>query len=73
MPKKVRKYYVVEVGDDLCFFAYGRGLTETKLLKTFERRLEGLQSEVFPGLKLRNQEGLLLEPRLQVILVPAEE
>jgi hypothetical protein len=71
MPKAPR--YTVEVGDAHFYFAHGRKITEKKLEAVFQERIEGLQTEMFPGLRVRDIEGQLLKPRLQVVLVPEEE
>lgn len=72
MPKRLPRFKVVVADADL-FFAFNRNLKERELIAMFERRIEPLQSEVFPGLILKDDDGDLLKPKLQVILVPAEE
>jgi len=76
MPKKVTKkkpMFTVHTGDADCWFPYGATHDELELEQIFERRIKGWDMELFPGLKLRDHKGQLLEPRLQVILVPAKE
>ena len=70
MPKRLPRF-TVEVGDDDFYFAFGRVVTQTQVRKICERRIVGLQSEIFPGLRLRS-EGRLLKPELRVVFVPAE-
>ena len=71
MAKRLARF-TVEVGDDDFYFAFERVLTETQVRNICERRIEGLQSEIFPGLLLRSN-GQLLKPRLQVVFVPVKE
>lgn len=75
MPKKVtkKKPFTVDTGDAGCWFPYGDTFDELELEQIFERRIKGWDMELFPGLKLRDHRGQLLEPRLQAILVPAKE
>jgi len=72
MPR-TSKRYLVEVGDDHFFFPYGKEITETQLRRAFEKWIEPLQSELFPGLKLRDGNGQLLKPKLRVELIPSKE
>ena len=72
MPKKLKRYKV-EVGDDHFFFSYGKEITETQLQKTFEAWAAPLQADLFPGLKLRDENGRLLKPKLNMELVPTKE
>lgn len=67
------KRYLVEVGDDHFFFPYGKEITEIQLQRTFEKWVEPYQSELFPGLKLRDEKGQLLKPKLKMKLVPSKE
>ena len=71
---KKRMRFTVEVGDGDSYFKFGRTLTDTQIREVCEHRIKGLQSEIFPGLRLRSKlDGRLLKPKLRVILVPAEE
>jgi hypothetical protein len=71
---KKRIRFTIEVGDDDFYFKFGRVMTDTQIREVCERRIKGLQSEIFPGLRLRSKlDGRLLKPKLQVVLVPAEE
>lgn len=72
MVKKMNRYEV-EVADDDFYFVFGKTVTDSQFVKNCERRISGLHSEIFPGLRLRNKfNNQLLKPKLQVILVPAE-
>ena len=69
---KQKKYEVV-VADDMFFFSFEDMKTETQVQRIFKRRVDKFQSELFPGLRLRDNDGQLLKPKLQIILVPAKE
>jgi hypothetical protein len=60
-------------GDSTFFFAFNRSLKESDVARICDSRIATLQTEIFPGLLLRDEEGNILKPELQVVLVPAEE
>jgi len=72
MPKRLPRLKVIRADAEF-YFAFKRSMKESEVHKIFEQYTEPLQSEIFPGLILRDEEGNMLKPRLQVVLVPIEE
>lgn len=68
--KKIQKYQV-HCGDAWKMFTYGTWWKITQLMARLNEFLGGI--DFVPGLVLRDEEGRLFKPILQVHLVPAEE
>jgi hypothetical protein len=63
--------YVVHTGDTTYYFEHGRLYRQSYLNRVFKKKIAPV--ELFPGLVLRDGQGNLWKPELQVTLVPAEE
>lgn len=72
MPARMPRF-TVECEDEDYYFKFGRVLKERQVLEIFEQRIQPWKSYLFPGLRLKDDAGNLLVPKLQVVLVPAKE
>ena len=64
--------YTVHTGDTSYYFAHGRSYVWSYLKRVFRKRISPIDNP-YPGLVLRDDEGTLWKPELQVVLVPAPE
>lgn len=63
----------VDCGDCDFYFRYGRRLTLSEVEAIFASRIKEWSAKTFPGLRLKDDRGLVWKPELRVELVPAKE
>jgi len=68
-----QKRFIVECGDADYWFKFNRELKSAEVEQKFGERISGLQSTIFPGLRLRDEAGHLWRPELRIVLVPWKE
>jgi hypothetical protein len=65
--------YTITCGDADYYFKRGRTLKESEVHHIFRDRILIWRHQLFPGLLVRNEQGQVMHPDLQVVLIPTEE
>lgn len=60
----------VDCGDSDFYFRFGRKLKLSEVEAIFAQRITTWQAQLFPGLRFKDDRGLLWKPELRVELVP---
>jgi hypothetical protein len=65
--------FKVSCGDTHFYFRHGRRLKQSEVNAIFSGRIQQWNTELFPGLQLKDERGQLWYPQLIVTLIPIGE